>query len=59
MNLKTIHLYFTSMVLVVTCVYKDDYNNVLRFCEKHNLKLVVYNKNDDLKVNEEIIKINN
>jgi hypothetical protein len=45
------------MVLVVTCVYKDDYNNVLRFCEKHNLKLVVYNKNDDLKVNEEIIKM--
>jgi len=45
------------MVLVVTCVYKDNYNNVLNFCQTHNLPLVVYNKNDNLKLNEEIIQI--
>ena len=37
------------MVLVVICVYKDNYNNVLNFCKTHNLPLVVYNKNDNLK----------
>jgi hypothetical protein len=45
------------MVLVVTGVYKDNYDNVLNFCINNNLQLVVYNKNDDLKLNEEVIKV--
>jgi hypothetical protein len=42
-------------MLVVTSVYKDRYDNVLNFCLKYGLDLIVYNKNDSLKLDEEII----
>ena len=45
------------MVLVVTCVYHDSYDNVLNFCKTNNLPLLVYNKNDDLKLGDEIVKV--
>lgn len=45
------------MVLVVTCVYKDNCNDILNFCKTNNLPLLVFNKNDDLKKDEEIVKV--
>jgi len=42
-------------MLVVTSVYKDRYDNILNFCLKYGLDLIVYNKNDSLKLDEEII----
>jgi hypothetical protein len=44
------------MFLVVTCVYKDKYDDLLNFCKTNNLPLLVFNKNDELKKDEEIVK---
>lgn len=44
------------MFLVVTCVYKDSYDDLLNFCKTNHLPLLVFNKNDDLKKDEEIVK---
>ena len=40
-------------MLVVTSVYKDSYQNVYNFTLKHNIHLLVYNKNDAIKIGEE------
>jgi hypothetical protein len=42
-------------MLIVTSVYKDSYEHVLKFANQHNIELLVYNKNDKLKLGEEII----
>lgn len=42
-------------MLVVTSVYNAIYQNLLNFVIKHDLKLLVYNKNDYLKLGEEIV----
>ena len=42
-------------MLIVTSVYKDSYENVLKFANQHNIELLVYNKNDKLKLGGEII----
>lgn len=45
-------------MLIVTSVYKDSYKNVLDFANRYNLDLLVYNKNDNLKKGEEILRNN-
>ena len=42
-------------MLVVTSVYNADYDNLQRFCSFHKLELLVYNKNNSLKLGEEYI----
>lgn len=40
-------------MLVVTSTYNDSYQNVYNFTLKHNLDLLVYNKNDLMRTGEE------
>ena len=40
-------------MIVVTSTYKDSYQNVLRAVLVHGWKLIVYNKNDNMKIGEE------
>lgn len=40
-------------MLVVTSTYNDSYQNVYNFTLKHNLDLLVYNKNDLMRLGEE------
>ena len=42
-------------MLVVTSTYNDSYQNVYNFTLKHNLDLLVFNKNDSLNLGEEKI----
>ena len=42
-------------MLIVTSVYKASYQHILNFANQHNLDLIVYNKNDNLKLGEEIV----
>lgn len=44
-------------MVVVTSVYKDSYHDILEYCRKYKLHLIVYNKNDELKLGEEYTKI--
>jgi hypothetical protein len=43
-------------MLIVTSTYQDSYENVKQFASKHNLPLLVYNKNDTLQLGEETIR---
>jgi hypothetical protein len=43
-------------MLIVTSTYQDSYENVKQFASKHNLPLLVYNKNDTLQLGEERIR---
>jgi len=42
-------------MLVVTSVYDASYQDVLDFTRRHNLALLVYNKNDRLNLGEEVV----
>lgn len=42
-------------MLVVTSVYNDSYQNVFDFCLRNKFKLIVYHKNDSLRIGDEIV----